>query len=383
MGGNSIGRFDAVELRMNSLIPSQDRPGTVAIPHGKEIDGISEVISDELIALGYQPAFFKIGSSLPKKAEVVFSFGPYGNFLTIPRQLARMPPKQKPIFVHWNTEGIPDLRIPWKLMSSVSGWRSWLGRLQDSRNGSAKIPGTGWLDSLLETRMLRFRYLGDYYYALRRGWLDIFADTSEIYADLHRQHGLPTIVAHWGATARWYRDLGLERGIDVLWMGTRGTKRRSLILDRVRGELEAHGVRIHVADGQENPFIFGDERIEYLNRSKITLNITRTWYDDNFSRIALAAPNRSLIVSEPVLPHCPSFIAGTHYVSVPVDSLAETILYYLDHEEARLRIVEDAYHLVTTKLVFRESIKSIMDAVNQMYQLIHPVDHSPIFAVRK
>ena len=146
-----------------------------------------------------------------------------------------------------------------------------------------------------------------------------------------------------------------------------------MILDRVRRELEANGVRMHVADGKENPFIFGDERIYYLNRSKVTLNITRTWYDDNFSRMALAAPNRSLVVSETILPHCSSLLAGTHYVAAPVETLAETILYYLDHEEERLRIVDNAYHLVTTKLVFRESIKSIMDAVSQVYKSIHPI----------
>ena len=366
---------------MNSIIPSLDRPGIVAIPHRKEPDGISEVISDELSALGYRPVYFRIGSLIPEKAEVVFSYGPYGKFLTIPRQLATMPRDQKPIFVHWNTEGIPDPRIPWKIMSSIAGWRSWLGRVQDSRNGSARTTGTERLFSLIESRMLRFRYLGDYYYAHRRGWLDIFADTSEIYARIHRRQGLPTIVAHWGSTPQWYKDLGLERDIDVLWMGTRGTMRRSIILDRVRRELEAKGVRMHVADGKENPFIFDDERILYLNRSKITLNIARTWYDDNFSRVALAAPNRSLTVSEPVLPHCPSFIAGTHYVAVPVEKLAETILYFLDHEEERLRIVDNAYQLVTTKLVFRESIKSIMDAVNQVYQSIHPMDHRPILDI--
>jgi hypothetical protein len=366
---------------MNSAIPSRDKPGTVAIPHRNQRDGITEVISDELNALGYKPVHFQVGSRIPETADVVFSFGPYGKFLTIPRQLAKMPPDQKPIFVHWNTEGIPDLRIPWKIMSSIAGWRSWLGRVQDSRSSSARIPGTERLLSLTESRMLRFRYVGDYYYAHRRGWLDIFADTSDVYAEIHRRHGLPTIVAHWGATAQWYKDLGLERDIDVLWMGTRGTKRRSLILDRVRSELEASGIRMHVADGKENPFIFDDERIYYLNRSKITLNITRTWYDDNFSRIALAAPNRSLIVSEPVLPHCPSFIAGTHYVSVPIEKLAQTIRYYLDHEEERLRIVENAYHLVTTKLAFRESIKSIMDAVNQVYQSIRPIDHSAILDI--
>ena len=93
--------------------------------------------------------------------------------------------------------------------------------------------------------------------------------------------------------------------------------------------------------------------------------------------MALAAPNRSLIVSEPVLPHCPSFIAGTHYVSVPVKALAETILYYLNHEEERLRIVHNAYQLVTTKLVFRESIKSIMEAVSQAYLSIYLKNDGP------
>jgi hypothetical protein len=137
---------------------------------------------------------------------------------------------------------------------------------------------------------------------------------------------------------------------------------------------------MHFADGEENPFIFGDERIHYLNRSKITLNITRTWYDDNFSRIAIVAPNRSLVVSEQVLPHCPSLVAGTHYVAAKAEKLAETILHYLEDEEQRLRIVENAYQLVTTELLFRESIRSIMDAANRVYQSARADQRSPVLA---
>ena len=80
---------------MNSVIPSRERSGTVAIPRGNERDGIAEVISDELNVLGYQPVHFQIGSLIPAKADVVFSFGPYGKFLTIPRQLAKMHPSQE------------------------------------------------------------------------------------------------------------------------------------------------------------------------------------------------------------------------------------------------------------------------------------------------
>jgi hypothetical protein len=350
------------------MITSAERPGIVAIPYHDEIDGITEVISDELDALGYQPVPYQTGSPVPEGAEAVFSFGPYGKFLTIPGQLAEAPREKKPVFIHWNTEGLPDPRIPWRIMSAIAEWRSWLERVQDLRN---RPIGTGSAErrtSFIEGRMLRFRYLGDYYYAHRKGWLDIFADTSAVYADFHRRHGLPTLVAHWGATARWHEDLGLERDIDVLWIGKRGTGRRNDLLDRVRSELKAHGVRMHVADGNENPFVFGEERTWYLNRSKITLNLTRTWYDDNFSRFALAAPNRSLVISERVLDHCPKFVAGTHYVSVAAEKLAGTILYYLDHKEERAAIVNNAYDLVMTELLFRNSIRSIMDAAERAHQ---------------
>jgi hypothetical protein len=252
----------------------------------------------------------------------------------------------------------------------ISGWRSWVGRVQESRNGSEKTPAIDKVFSRFEPRMYRFRYLGDYYYAYQQGWMDIFADTSAIYADFHSRHGLPTVFAPWGATPRWYDDLGLERDIDVLWMGTRGTKRRSQLLDRILGELETQGVRMHIADGENNPFIFSEERTYYLNRSKITLNFTRTWYDDNFSRLTMAASNRSLIISEPILPHCPCFDAGTHYVTAPANMLATKILYYLEHEKERQLIVDSAYRLVTSELTFQESIKKIMNEVGQVYQSV-------------
>jgi glycosyltransferase involved in cell wall biosynthesis len=82
----------------------------------------------------------------------------------------------------------------------------------------------------------------------------------------------------------------------------------------------------------------------------------------------MAAPNRSLIVSEPLLPHCPQYEAGVHYVAAPADRIAEAIVYYLENEDERLRIVENAYQLVTTSLTFRNSIQTIMNAVSKTRQ---------------
>lgn len=346
---------------------NQDKDYQIAVIEWSVDDTISAVIRDELNRLGHYSILVQPDTQDFREFDVVFSFGPYGNFLAIPSFLASLPVERRPIFVHWNTEGLPDLRIPWQLMRLIGAFRSWTGRLENSSiylgHIMANIPPVSWLNA----RMYRFRYYGDYYYAQRNGWIDVFADSSVIYGGLHSRHGLPTIFAPWGATPRWYADLDLERDIDVLWMGNRKGKRRNNLLNQVCWELRALGLKVYVADGVENPFIHNEERTEILNRAKITLNLTRTWYDDNFSRFSMAAPNRSLIVSEPLLPHCPLYEAGIHYVSAPIEKLTEVILYYLQNENERLRIVDQAYQLVTTKLAFRNSVKQIMDAVDKIW----------------
>jgi hypothetical protein len=326
----------------------------IGVVRWREQDDISDAIAHELLQLGHFPVQFWANAGIPPHCDVIFSFAPYGKFLQIPASIAKLPPKKRPILVHWNTEGIPDPRLPWSIMHPISAMRSLLGRTSLSKSRLL----TWELD-----RMLRFRYIGDYYYAYKRGQLDIFADSSELYAQFHRKHGLPTTVMPWGASPTWYDALGTARDIDVLWMGQRGSGRRSKLLDNLVDNLTSHRVNLYIADNIANPFVFGKDRTRLLNRAKITLNLTRTWYDDNFSRFALAAPNCSLIVSEPLLSHCSQYQAGVHYISAPIAELADTILYYLLHEAERQAIVENAYTLVTEQLTFKKGIETIMAQV--------------------
>jgi hypothetical protein len=340
----------------------------VAVINWSDDDGIAEAICNELVALNHKPVCFKFNEQIPGDVEVVFSFAPYGRFLQIPRQLAKLPPHKRPVLAHWNTENPPDLRLPWLIVKSVGACRSWLDRLNDTDNPKIQLlnkqPPLSWI----QKRMHKFRYVGEYHYAYRQGWLDILVETSEIYARLHHQHGLPAIVIPWGTAPSWYANLNCERDIDVLWMGTRRTRRRSKLLDQIWEQLVGYGLKVHVADNVENPFIFDEERTLYLNRAKITLNLLPTWYDNAFPyRFHMAAGNRSLVISESMLPHCPVYEAGKHYVSTSPDKIVDTILYYLEHEDERLQIVENAYQLVATKLTFQNSIKTMMNAVNKVY----------------
>jgi len=335
----------------------------VAVVMWKPYDGMAQAIAAALTQLGHTALPFVWQDHLPDDVDVVLSQGPYGPFLHVPRQLGALPPERRPVMVHWNDEGLPDPRLPWPVMSALGALRSGVGRLDDSPRplvrGLAQRPPVRWIGQ----RMLRFRYLGDYHYAYRQGWLSLLVDFSTIYAELHQAHGLRAIAVPWGSIPDWSADLKLPRDIDVLWMGARATRRRAELLDRVRGELRQRGIEMYVADNEEHPFIFADERTRMLNRAKVTLNLTRTWYDDNFLRFPIVMPNRSLVVSEPLLPHCAEYVAGTHYVAAPIAELAATIEHYLAHADERQRIVENAYQLVTTELTLANCVNRILTAI--------------------
>ena len=337
----------------------------VAVPEWVEEDGIARMIGFELEQIGYTPVLFFFDSNIPEDVDFLLTFGPYNRILPIWQNNARIEPGRRPVVIHWNTEGMPDLRIPPGVVRALGAMRSKIGRMGYSGSAFDHFLYSIRPVSNIDHSFKRYRYHGDYEYASRKGWLHVLSDTSHVYSQLRSKIGIPTVYAPWGASQRWYEDLGLERDLDVLWMGTRGSQRRSRILDRVFRELKLKGRNVYIADNEEKPFIFGKERIRHLNRAKITLNITRTWYDDNFSRFTLACSNRSLVVSEPVLPHCTEFKKDVHYVSAKIEDLADTIVYYLEHEEERRQIVDNAYALMMAELKFEKSLRKMFTAAQQ------------------
>jgi hypothetical protein len=336
----------------------------VAVVKWNPHDEIANEIQRALRDLGYNPVLFKHDEPIPEAVDFVFSFAPYGPFLQIPSKLAQIPFEKRPKLIHWNTQSVPDPRVPWPIVWFLSTFRSWTDRLSDTRGSRfsvARLPL-----SLINNRLYKYRFVGDYHYAYRKGWLDLFADMSFVHAELHRKLGLPVTVVPLGTPQKWYADLDLKRDIDVVWMGRHRTKRRSRLLKQIREQLERFGVKMHVFDGIENPFIFGERRVQLLNRTKVTLNLLPTWYDANFYiRFHVVAGNRSLVISEPFLSHYPGYVAGQHYVSANPESLVETILAYLENENERERITQNAYELVTTQFTFENSIKAIMLAAAQ------------------
>lgn len=174
-----------------------------------------------LSELGHDPHLFYHADPIPPDADIVFSFAPFGNYMAVAERIAAIAPHDRPLLIHWNTEPAPDLRLPWPLVYPISRLRSWAGRTAYRTH----------LDSLpilapFESRMMRFRCVGDYFDTSRHGILNVFADCSAVYADRHRRRGLPTIYMPWGAVPAWHHGPGpAGRDIDVLWLGHRPRRR--------------------------------------------------------------------------------------------------------------------------------------------------------------
>jgi hypothetical protein len=251
-------------------------------------------------------------------------------------------------------------------MVAIGSIRSSVDRINDKEKGAFQKMLTALGVCSSYHRMAKFRYLGEYIYALKHGHLDLLFESSLLHANLYRKHGTPVDFIPWGTSPDWYSDLKLERDIDVIWFGKGRTRQRSRLLRKIINELSNQGISTYVADNVENPFIYGEQRTHLLNRAKITLNLSPTWYDPGFPfRFHLAAANKSLVISDPFLPHFPIYREGQHYISVPKEDLTPTIIEYLDRDEKRGPIVENAYNLVTRELTLSKSIKTIMDSVER------------------
>jgi glycosyltransferase involved in cell wall biosynthesis len=329
----------------------------IAVVQWCKDDGISEAICRQFARFGHDPVPFFYFEALPQNVDFVLTFAPYDRFIQIPQQLAKIPPEKRPIFIHWDTEANLNPKLPWEIWYLSGYFRSWLGR----HEGANFILSQG-----IANRMRRLQFFGDYIYAMSNGWIDILAEYSEYYTQKYQKHKYPVKYVPWGTIPEWYANLNLDRDIDVLWMGELRTKRRKTLFHRIRNELNQHNLKIYVADNDENPFIFGDVRTSILNRSKITLNLLPQSFICNFPhRFHIAAPNRSLVVSEPLFPHNSQYIAGVHYVAAPAEQIVDTILYYLEHEEERKQIVDNAYALTVEEWTFQRSISMILDCFNE------------------
>ena len=152
------------------------------------------------------------------------------------------------------------------------------------------------------------------------------------------------------------RDRKRPRDVDVLFLGALDVPRRRRFFRR----LEDEGVAVRALGHWSDARLWGEDRGELLNRTKILLNLPRHPGMLSGGRMLLGMANKALIVAEPIFQPRP-YVPGEHYVSAAPDEMADVIRRYLDDGTARHAITESAYAFVTKELTLARSLARIAE----------------------
>src|SRR6478609_6535418 len=189
---------------------------------------------------------------------------------------------------------------------------------------------------------------------VREGLVDAVATTTMGRVERFAEIGIEAAWAPLIPAPEASADLGLERDIPVLFLGSMDVPRRRAIA----AQLRRAGIELTAVGDWHDARYWGDDRTRLLNRAAISLNLNR--FPGNFPdvRFNLAAANRSLIVSEPVYRPDPYVAGETHVEAEPAD-LAPAIAHWLADDAGRERMISAAYETVATRLRREDSIASL------------------------
>jgi hypothetical protein len=309
-------------------------------------DGVATSNTCIIKHLGYEPVEILFDQKLPESLDAILLYGPWGSMQPLANQLNSFSPDKRPKFIWWLTEQLPNPALPEWIRYWGGYIRSQMERMAYFEDRPGKWKVRGWFGKILTAKALRFRYYGDLFWMRKQGILTMLVQGSPTTNAFLRERGFqvytppsPSYYPEWGT------DLGLERDIPVLWIGKVGTRRRRRLLAQVEKGLSKHGLELLRIDGEKNPYVFGDERTKLINRTKVVLNLLRAEWDNNAMRIHIAALNRAMIISEPMLNHTP-YRPGVHLIEAKVADIPPLIYYYVNNEEERRAIADKAYELV-------------------------------------
>jgi hypothetical protein len=256
-------------------------------------------------------------------------------------RLAAMPAEQRPRSLFWHTEGLP--------MPRASG-------LPKQRLHSREVAGILLRRQRISDTWTNPRMIRQLARSLPDTLLVVSARASQDYL---AEHGIASEFVPLGAAGEPI-DLGLERDVEVLFLGAPDVPRRRALVSLLR----ARGIGVQAVGAFAGGGVWGDERARLLSRTKILLNLSRRPGQYSGFRLLLGFTYGCLVISEPMYQPEP-FVPGEHFVSVPAAEMPETISYYLAHPDEAAAIVKRARQQVRSGVTMAHSVRRILDLAEQ------------------
>lgn len=301
-----------------------------------------EFVAQEISAQGFDVQTFAADSADFSSSDVLLFLGNAAWRPGIVQRLRRTPPIERPFVAVWHWEPLPPPESS-GLPRPQLGVRE-IGKIV-LRDARATDPYTNYL---------RLRAMQ------KDGLIDLLAISTRSRQEFLAEKGIASSYVPLGYGSQHGSDLGIERDIDVLFLGDSRLPRCRQVMERLR----TLGLNIQVAGGWEDPQYWGDERSVLLNRVKILLNIPRAQGDYAGLRMFLGAANGAMILSEPLYRPEP-FLPGAHYIEAQLAEMPARVREYLNDDSRRLAITQAARQLATQESTRERSVARLMELIEE------------------
>jgi hypothetical protein len=307
------------------------------------LKGTRPTAATVLAELGHRITLAEDGPVDLSQPDVVLMVGNPGYYPRLRRQLLAGARGARPLVAALHAEPLPPPRA-----SGLSRWSPLNAR------EIAKIVLGNWRATDIYSNAFKLGRM------MREGTIDLLFVMSAEQVEYAREHGFEAWHIPYGYHPTHGRLLGLERDVDVLFIGDTGPRRRRRLLSYLR----SRGIAVTVRGSWYNAptALWGEARTQFLNRTKIIVHLQRYPGKLAAKRFILAMANGVLVISEP--PYRPEpFVDRVHYVVARGTEMPDAIRYYLDHPAERERITAAAYQLVTEKQTFARSMTRMVDMI--------------------
>ena len=278
------------------------------------------VLGEGLRALGHEVVVVVDGFAEAAPGDVLFLQGSANYFPATWKRLRALTPEERPASLLWQIEPLPPPADS-GLRPARRHLREWAKiALRDARTTD---PKSNWA----RLRRLRGQDLPSHI-AVSTGARQTFL----------AEQGVESTWAPFGHYDLMGDDLGLERDIDVMFLGAPDVPRRRRIIRRMRRA----GIDVRSEGAWGRRGLWGDERTQVLSRTKILLNLGRHPGELSGLRLLKGMGTRCCVLSEPIYDPRP-YVPGLHYAEAPIDSLADEAAALLA-DDARRTTIADAGH---------------------------------------
>ncbi|MCK4794517.1 MAG: glycosyltransferase family 1 protein [Desulfobacteraceae bacterium] len=277
-----------------------------------------------------------------KKTDILWILDNANWFPIVCKQLQTIPKSERPIIVIWHAEplpppkssGLPHPRLNLREIGKIL--------LRDRRATD------------VYTNYSRLRAL------MEDGIPDLLMVSTPGRQEFLSEHGFSSTYIPIGYHRTEYGyDMGIQRDIDVLFLGALTVPHRKKLFRKLRRS----GINLATKGSWSDPACWGENRTKLLNRARIFLNLQRYPGELSGARLILGMANRTLVISEPM--YKPGdYIPGKHFVSATSDEMPEIIEYYLNHDTERECIAAEGHKLVTRELTMERSISRILELIS-------------------